>query len=154
MSTDNPTPYQDEVRAAILAAGFTRAADFLRSHPHATYRELSEALDTTIAPIYVQLALKALLTDQGDYEYYVRDSFVRLMWQMLPDRWSRSPDTEFQRAHFFGAWSTNLTGKTHATTKALWETARSAPWVPDGWLPDSADDAILLRLLRDTDPHR
>ena len=154
MSNDNPTPHQDEVRTAIAAAGFTRVADFLRSRPHATYRELRDEIGPTIAPIYLQLALKALLTDQGDYAYYVGDSFVRLMWQMLPDGWSRNPDTEFQRAHVFGAWSTNLADQARATTKSLWETAHSAPWVPDGWLPDSADDAILLRLLGDTGPQR
>lgn len=137
------------VESVVLSLGYATLEDYLRANATLTYRELCKALRPALSPIQMQLLTRRMLGAAGR-NFYVVDSFVRCLRELVPMGWPSRGADRFQLAHAFAKWAANLHEEAaRERSKQLWESMGNDSEIPEGWLPATFEDVILKKHLRD-----
>jgi hypothetical protein len=135
------TPAQREVRRVLSGRG---AREFLERHPGVDYLDLRPLLGTRLAPIRLKEGLGLECKKDGHLEWFARDLFVRQLRHGLPGGWKRG---EFAASVALGAASAALGFVDEAIenhSDRAHDYLIGALFIPEGWLPESADDPHIV----------
>jgi hypothetical protein len=135
------SPAQIEVRRALAGRS---AKAFLEAHPLVSYRSLRDLLGTRLVPIRLIEGLGLECQRDGHLEWFARDLFVREIRESAPAGWKRG---DFEMSVGLGAASAAL----RCVARSMDEHSDRAHnyligaiFIPDGWLPQTADDPFLV----------
>ncbi len=131
--------------------GYDSLTAFAEARPAVPFHALAEELGKDdVAGVQVLGALHAEAEARKQVTRFVRDVFVRLLSQSLPDGWPAAFDdaNTFKIAKALGSWSA-YTPETHKEQVDRVGDALLANPPPPGWRPLRPDDALLLTLLPD-----
>lgn len=135
----------------VREQGYDSLTAFADARPlmplHLLAKELGQ---DDVAGVQVLRGLLAEAERRDQVTRFVRDIFVRLWNQSVPEGWPAVMDDDnlFKVAEALGCWSA-YTPETHeARVKQARAALRASP-PPPGWRPLGPDDALLLMLLPD-----
>ncbi|HYO70546.1 MAG TPA: NUDIX hydrolase [Archangium sp.] len=131
--------------------GYESLTAFANARPTASLVALAEELgDDDIAGVQVLSGLLAEAEQRKQVTRFVRDVFVRMLSQSLPEGWPAVMDdaNRFKVAKAIGRWSA-YTPETHEKRVEQARAALRASPPPAGWRPLGPDDELLLTLLPD-----
>ena len=138
----------------VRALGFATLADYLRSRPGLTYLELVDELgpEDLVGLQVIDVHLhEARRQGEAGFRAAAKDALARFLRQQLPHGWGRTPgagsagpDAANMAAFSIWASAVEALSPVGSYTSAVWERLNSD--VPQGWLPESADDDLLTRM--------
>jgi hypothetical protein len=134
----------------VRERGFSSLTAFAEARPAVPLSALAEELGKDVAGVQVLSELLAEAEQRKQVTRFVRDVFVRLLSQSLPDGWPATMDdtNRFKVAKALGSWSA-YTPETHQARVDLMRAALRATPPPPGWRPLGPDDELLRTLLPD-----
>jgi hypothetical protein len=134
----------------VRERGYTSLTSFAEARPTAPLYLLAEELGEDVAGVQVLSGLLAEAERRKQVTRFVRDVFVRMFSESLPDGWPAVLDdaNRFKVASALGSWSA-YTPETHEERAKRAGDALLATPPPPGWRPLSADDELLRTLLPD-----
>jgi hypothetical protein len=139
------------VRAGPRERGYSSLTAFAEAHPTASLAELADELgEDDVAGVQVLSGLLVEAEQRKQVTRFVRDVFVRMLSQSLPDGWPAVMDdaNRFKVAKAIGRWSAYIP-ETHQKRVEQARAALRATPPPPGWRPPGPDDELLLTLLPD-----
>ena len=135
----------------IRDLGYESLTAFASAHPTDSLVALAEKLgEHDVAGVQVLSGLLAEAERNKQVTRFVRDVFVRMLSQSLPEGWPAVMDdaNRFKVAKAIGRWSA-YTPETHEKRVEQARAALRASPPPAGWRPLGPDDELLLTLLPD-----
>jgi len=135
----------------VRERGFTSLTAFAEARPAVPLHVLAEELgEDDVAGVQLLGGLLAEAEQRKRVTRFVRDVFVRLLAQNLPEGWPAVMDdaNRFEVAKALAMW-TSFTPETHKERVRQARAALRAAPPPPGWRPLGPDDALLLSLLPD-----
>jgi hypothetical protein len=144
--------WQERLYTLIRERGFSSVTAYVDSQPGATLLELADGLGSgNVAAVQLEWRLIAEAEASGAMERCARSLLARALRGALPEGWQREwkdvpgdPSTPFFRK--VGALC-SLTASLPDAYEQATERIRDgldAANIPAGWLPEGADDAILV----------
>lgn len=137
----------------VRERGYDSLTAFADAHPTLPLHLLAKRLGKDdIAGVQVLQGLLAEAEQRKQVTRFVRDVFVRLWAQSVPDGWPTTMDDahRFRIAEALGRWSA-YTPETHEARVSNARAALRATPPPPGWRPLGPEDELLRTLLPDTD---
>lgn len=144
-------PWKVRLYERLRARGFSSLTAFAEARPaiplHALAKELGE---DDVAGVQVLNGLLAEAEQHKLVTRFVRDVFVRLLAQSLPEGWPTVMDdaNRFRVAKAIGSWSA-YTPESHQKRVDQARAILRATPPPPGWRPLGPDDELLRTLLPD-----
>jgi hypothetical protein len=135
----------------VRERGYDSLTAFADARPTASLVALAEELGKDdVAGVQVLRGLLAEAERRKQVTRFVRDVFVRLWFQSVPDGWPTVLDdaNRFKVAKALGSWFA-YTPETHKERVDRASDALFATPPPPGWRPLGPDDELLLTLLPD-----
>ena len=153
MSNGHPWrgPWVVRLYERLRERGYDSLTAFADARPTAALAVLARELGPDdVAGVQVLRGLLAEAERHGRVTRFVRDVFVRLWSQSVPEGWPVILDDahRFMVAEALGSWFA-YTPETHQERVDRAGDALFAAPPPPGWRPLSPDDALLLTLLPD-----
>ena len=135
----------------VKSLGYRDVTEFAASSPNSPYRELAAKLGDGIAPVQVEILLRAEAVAADDPNGFSRDCLARYLRQDLPDGWGVGVQPEFNAARAFASWSVALDEGDNAElrlkTQRVWQCLHQL--APNGWKVHGANDPVLIKVFRD-----
>jgi hypothetical protein len=135
----------------VRERGYDSLTAFAEARPAVPLYALAEELgEDDVVGVQVLSELLAEAEQRKQVTRFVRDVFVRLLAQSLPDGWPAVMDdaNRFKVAKALGSWSA-YTPETHQARAEQVRAALRATPPPPGWRPLGPDDELLRTLLPD-----
>lgn len=135
----------------VRERGYDSLTAFADARPTASLVALARELgEDDVAGVQVLRGLLAEAERRRQVTRFVRDVFVRLWFQSVPDGWPAVLDdaNRFKVAKVLGSWFA-YTPETHKERVDQASDALLATPPPPGWRPLGSDDELLLTLLPD-----
>ncbi len=123
------------------------ARRFLVEHPRVDYRELGSELGFDAPPIRLMDAVGHMLSEEGDAEWFMLDLFVRRLHQRSVGGWSGGEFNDIRALVSTTSVVAKVDPHLGALAERTGEQLLADKSIPRGWMPDSADDPILVRAL-------
>ena len=143
--------WKARIHERVRALGFTSVTAFAEARPTASLVALAEELGKDdIAGVQVLSVLLAEAEQRKQVTRFVRDVFVRMFAQSVPNGWPAVLDdaNRFAVAKALGSWF-GYTPESHLERVDRAGDALLANPPPPGWLPQGPDDELLRTLLPD-----
>jgi hypothetical protein len=135
----------------VRERGYDSLTAFAEARPTVPLYALAEELgEDDIAGVQVLSGLLAEAEQRKQVTRFVRDVFVRMLSQSLPDGWPAVMDdaNRFKVAKALGSWF-GYTPESHEERAEQVMAALRATPPPPGWRPLGPDDELLRTLLPD-----
>lgn len=148
--------WEQRLYARIRDRGFSSVTEFIESRPLATLVELADELgQRDVAAVQLRWRWVAEAIATGNMERCARSLLTRTLREELPEGWHREwPDVPGDsRTPLFrkvGALSSTAAALPDAYEESIdrIRVALDAAGIPEGWLPASADDPLLVEIFR------
>ena len=144
-------PWKVRLYERVRERGFDSLTAFAEARPALPLHLLAEELGKDdVAGVQVLSGLLAEAEQRSQVTRFVRDVFVRLFAQSVPDGWPPVMDdaNRFKVAEALGSWSA-YTPETHEERVQRARAALRTTPPPPGWRPLGPEDEFLRTLLPD-----
>jgi hypothetical protein len=145
--------WYERIKQRVRERGFATATEFADTQPTASLLDLADQLGKDdVAAAQLE---KVLLHEAGEadaMEQCAKSLLVRRFHEKLPEGWQQEWDdsplgSNFRRAGVYGSWCAALPDRYEQIGDAIWD-AICAASIPEGWLPASPDDPVLVEIFQ------
>lgn len=135
--------WKARLREKVKETGYETLISFAERNPKATFFELAKMLGEQVAPIQIQQLLSEAYYEQGQFARYIRSALAREIRHKMPEGWNTDESFDFKRASAFTDWEHGTPDEYEDFTEKVWEVFKNSSDIPEGWLPNGADDPII-----------
>ncbi len=136
--------WKTRVRERVAERGYETLISFAERNQTATFFELAKMLGEHVAPIQLQQLLSEAYYSQGQYPRYLRAALAREIRRAMPEGWNVAPNSDFQKVSAVSDWENGTAEEYAEFAERVWETLKNAGGIPRGWLPNGADDPVIV----------
>lgn len=131
---------------AVKTLGYESVSAFLSAHPCTPYLVLADMLGDHIAALQIVWSQFREAVDSGKLRDAAIDCLVRELHRHLKRGWGKGMRADFHTAGVYAVWVgevTRFTPSVRPQADAVWQ-ALAASRPPQGWLPSSSADLLVL----------
>jgi hypothetical protein len=140
--------WKKRVENRIREKGYENLISFAEHNPKKTFFELAQILGEQIAPIQVEQLLSEAYYEQSQYPRYLRSALSRHIRLSMPQGWHLAQNWDYQVVDAILSWERGTPDVYDKFTKKVLDLFKNATNIPQGWLPDGADDPIILEIFK------
>lgn len=143
--------WRARVNLRICERGYSSVTEFAVAHPHMTFKELVNELgDHTIEPVQVQWVLCEAARARNDLRWFAKDCLAREIRDNFPTGWRpRSALFRMSAVCAYTDWLSAFNPKHYPAGERAWNWLLAQD-IPEGWLPEGADDPWIEAMFQET----